>query len=119
KHRADISSKKKKEANAIIGNASHVAIMDLGKKKYRIDWKNKTFAEINEKENNGFIIIRDATQLQRLCALSMEQMKFLELSEESIPCFKTIATSKQLRMLADKIDTVSRFRGILIFNKKI
>jgi hypothetical protein len=119
KQHADISSKKKKETNAIIGNVSHVAIMDLGKKKYRIDWKNKTFAKINEKENNGFIIIRDATQLQRLCALSIEQMNFLELSEESAPRFKTIVTSKQLRMLADKIETVSRFRGILIFNKKI
>lgn len=119
KYHAAVSSKKKKDVDAIIGNVSHVAIMDLGKKKYRIDWKNKTFAEINEKENNGFIIIRNVTQLQRLCALSIEQMKFLELSEESIPHFKTIVTSKQLRMLADKIDTVSRFRGILIYNKKI
>ena len=119
KNNVGISGEKKKEANVILGNVSHVAIMDLGKKKYRIDWKNKTFAEINEKENNGFVIIRDATQLQRLCALSIKQMKFLELSEESIPHFKTIVTSKQLRMLADKIDTVSRFRGILIFNKKI
>jgi hypothetical protein len=119
KRHPDISDEKKKESSAIIGNVPHVAIMDLGKKKYRIDWKNKTFAEINEKENNGFIIIRDATQLQKLCALSIKQMKFLELTEESAPRFKTIVTSKQLHMLADKISAVSKFRGILIFNKKI
>jgi len=114
-----ISDEKKKESAVMLGNASHVAIMDLGKKKYRIDWKNKTFAEINERENDRFIIIRDATQLQRLCALSTEQMKFLELSEDEVPRFKTIKVSKQLRMLADKVETIQRFRGILIFNKKI
>jgi len=118
-HSVDVTDKKKKEATAIIGTASHMAIMDLGKKKYRIDWKNKTFAEINEKENNKFIIIRDATQLKKVYALSIEQTTFLKLSEETLPSFKKITTSKQLYAFADKIDTMSGFRGILIFNKMI
>jgi hypothetical protein len=112
-----ISIDKKKEIDSILGNVPHMALMDLGNKKYRLDWKNKTFAEINERENNEFIIIRDSFQLQKLYALSSDQLKFLRLSDEE-PYFKTITCAKQLCDFAQRVKETRGFRCILIFNKK-
>jgi hypothetical protein len=115
----DVSIEKRKQINAIVGNVPHMAIMAVGNKKYRLDWKNKTFAEINERKNNKFILIKNNTQLQKLYAISSRQLKFLGLTEETEPFIKNITSSKQLRDLAEKIDILPGFRGIIIFNKKL
>jgi hypothetical protein len=115
----NITTEKKKEIDTIVGNIPHMAMMIIGNKKYRLNWKNKTYAEINERKNNDFIIIHDDNQLQRMLALSPEQLKFLGLNDESKPYVKTITSSNQLRNMADKLDSGLGIRGILILNKNI
>lgn len=112
------ADEKDRELCTIVENIPHMAIMDLGTKKFRVDWKNKTFAEINEKEKPGFIIIRDSTTLQKLYALSPKQLQFLNLPSGKEPHLKTISNAKQLCQLAEKIKQSTKFRGILIFNDK-
>lgn len=109
----------RRELGVIVENIPHMAIMDLGIKKYRVDWKNKTFAEINEKERSGFIIMRNNSALQKLYALSPSQLKFLNLMIGQDPQIKTITSAKQFRQLAEKINKIPKFRGILIYNQKI
>jgi hypothetical protein len=114
-----VCEEKKKEAKTIVGNISHMALMYLGDKRYRIDWKNKTFAEILESKKDNFIIIRDSTQLQKLYVLSPKQIKFLGIIDDAELYSRSITNSKQLQKVIDKINKVTRFRGILIFNKKL
>jgi hypothetical protein len=116
---ANISKEKRREADVIVGDVPHMAVLDLGNKRYRINWKNKTFSEVHEQKNDGFVILRGTTQLQKIYSLSSKQIKLLRLSEGIEPYYKIITDSKQLRFFADKFDEESELRGIFIFNRKI
>lgn len=113
-----ISKTKQKEANAIIGNIPYMALMEINDRKFRLDWKSKTFTEIKEQDNE-FIVIKDGRQLKKFLTFSDEQLKFLNLDEEQNVYFNNITTSKQLKKLAVKIGNNSEFKAILVLNKRI
>lgn len=113
-----ITKAKQNEANAIVGNIPYMALMEINDRKFRLDWKSKTFAEIQE-QGNEFIVIKNGRRLKKFLTLSDEQLKFLNLDEEQNVYFNNITTSKQLKKLADKIENNSEFKAILILNRRI
>lgn len=113
-----ISQTRQKEANTIVGNIPHMALMEINNKKFRLNWKSKTFTEIKE-QRNEFIVIKGGRQLKKVLTLSDEQIKFLDLDDEQNIYFNNISTIKQLKKLVNKIENNSQFKAILIMNAKI
>lgn len=112
----DKNETSQKEAEAIIGNVPHLALLEVENRKFRIDWKAKTFSEVRE-YGDDFIIIQDNHRLKSILALSQKQVEFLDLGEQEKPEFHKMTDARQLRQLASKIKDRRGFRAILIFNK--
>gem|GEM_PF-4456159 len=107
---------KKEEIDNLLGNSEHLALMEIGNKKFRLDWKTKTFSEIKEFKNE-FIVIQNSYQLRKILTLTEKQIKFLNLTDEQKLYVNNIDNPKQLLDLANRCMNEPELRIITISNK--
>ena len=101
----------------IVEDSHHLAIIRIGKKNFRINWKNKTFSEITQNEN--FITLQNTKQLEKQYVLSPTMIKFLGFNQDGQIYCKPVMSSKQLVDISSNLDPNLKFNGLLIMNKDV
>ncbi|HET8793433.1 MAG TPA: hypothetical protein VFM31_06550 [Nitrososphaeraceae archaeon] len=110
-------NKSESENQNIVENSRHLAIIIIGKKKFRINWKNKTFSEI--KQNENFITLQNPQQLENQYVLSPKMIKFLGFNQDGKIYCKPVVSSKQLVDISSNLDPDLKFNGLIIMNKDV
>jgi hypothetical protein len=118
KHRDETPDKIKnhigsKEKSMLTDNTTHLAIMEIEDKVFRIDWKAKTFAEVKNYKDE-FIIIQDNRRLKRVFSLSQNHIRFLDLNDDEYPKVHHIVNIRQLNKILKNIPKKEKFKGLII-----
>lgn len=100
-------------ADSVCGTNPHLGIIKLGKKTYRINTKDRTFAEIKD---GKYQVVETVGAINNVYYLPQEYVEFV--GSEGEPFLTKISSARQLRKIAQKIKD-GNFRAVLVTKSKI